>query len=381
MGGGAKNIVIIHYQPLEMFPPVLNSIDFFSENSGDQYALHVFTTATDSIKSFYVNKHANIIRSTQGFKKWGGIGTILRFLFFTVNALFKLIKLKPAAIYYYESHSALPVYLYKKYVNKRVRILIHYHEYMSPEEYRQKGMRVINYAHSKERYLYTVAEWISHTNGERMKMFLIDNPSIKRDICHIAPNFPSRKWAVAAKDQRNFNQIYKLVYVGSFGSFDDLYIREVLQWVKKNRGTVSLDIYSFNMPQHISNYIEELKADNIQVKGAVKYDSLPLVLKEYNIGLIMYKATSLNVKYCAPNKLFEYLACGLDVWFPEDMLGCYEYINSESFPKVIKINFRELDRFDVKTAANRNGIKERETDFYNEEVMKPLAKKLFALPG
>lgn len=376
MDKGKKNIVIIHCQALEIYPPVINCINFLSKEISEGYRLNVITTESDSVKTLYANKKVDILRISNNKRVKGGVGTLLRFANFTIRTLFKLIRSKPTAILYFESHSALPVFAYKRFFNKNARIFIHYHEYMSPDDYAQPGMRTINFAHSKEKHLFKTAEWISHTNSERMALFLKDNPSLDKRVCRIMPNYPSREWAFIPNRKKTIDQVCKLVYVGSFGSFEDLYIKEFLTWIKQNTGTISLDIYSFKVPAHVVAFIAELDAKNIELKGAVNYDSLPLVLKQYNVGIIMYKATSLNVKHSEPNKLFEYLGCGLDVWFPEEMLGCYEYIHSESYPKVIKINFREIESFDFKSAIKRDGLKERNISFYSEDVLKPLAHKL-----
>jgi hypothetical protein len=376
-----KSIVIIHCQPLEIYPPVTNCINFLAKEVGEGYRLHVITSEPESVKTLYANKRVDILRISNSKKARGAVGTVMRFAKFTIRALFKLIRLKPAAILYFESHSALPVFAYKRFFNKNARVFIHYHEYMSPDDYAQPGMRTINFAHSKEKYLFKTAEWISHTNNERMDLFLKDNPSLDKRRCHIMPNYPLREWAFIPDREKKIGQVCGLVYVGSFGSFEDLYIKEFLTWVKQNAGTIFLDIYSFKVPAHVVAFIEELGAKNIELKGAVNYDSLPSVLTNYNVGVIMYKATSLNVLHSEPNKLFEYLGCGLDVWFPEEMLGCYPYIHEETYPKVIKVNFKDIDNFDFKSAIKRDGLKERDIAFYCEDVVQPLAYKLLNVSG
>ena len=45
---------------------------------------------------------------------------------------------------------------------------------------------------------------------------------------------------------------FKLVYIGSLG-LETSYLKEVLNWVKKNKDTVSLDIYSFNIKDDALN--------------------------------------------------------------------------------------------------------------------------------
>lgn len=371
-----ENIVVIHFQALEIFPPVLNCIRFLSKEIGDSARLNVITTRPDAINTLFSNEKIDILRISNSKRIKGGIGTLWRFANFTIRTLLRLIKLKPASILYYESHSALPTYIYKRFFNKNVRVLIHYHEYMSPEDYAQPGMRTINYSHLKEEYLYKIAVWISHTNNERMALFLKDNPSVNKSVCGIMPNYPSRKWACIPGRKKSIDEVCRLVYLGSFGSFEDLYIKEFLTWVKQQAGKVTLDIYSFSVPAHVTAFITGLGAQNIELKGTVNYESLPAVLKEYNVGVIMYKATTLNFKHNAPNKLFEYLGCGLDVWFPEEMQGCFEYIHSETHPKVIKVNFRDIKNFDYSTAIKRDGVNERDITFYCEDVLEPMAQKL-----
>ena len=45
----------------------------------------------------------------------------------------------------------------------------------------------------------------------------------------------------------------------------------------------------------------------------------------YDIGLILYKATTDNYRYNASNKLFEYLALNLSVMYSDKMLGIKPY--------------------------------------------------------
>jgi len=237
-------------------------------------------------------------------------------------------------------------------------------------------MRLVNYAHKKEKYLYEVATWISHTNEKRMQLFLGDNGFIDKEKCRIMPNYPPKDWSSNTEISNKVEQPLKIIYIGSFGSFEDLYIKEVLTWVKQLPAEVVLDIYSFNVTEEIRNFISALGAKNIGLKANVDYHNLPGVLKGYNIGLILYKATSLNFKFNAPNKLFEYLATGLDVWFPEEMLGCYPYIRGDAYPKVVKVDFKNLNDFDYQKASNKTGMVEKKTPFFCETVFASLVNKL-----
>jgi hypothetical protein len=96
------------------------------------------------------------------------------------------------------------------------------------------------------------------------------------------------------------------------------------------------------------------------------------------VGLILYKATSLNFRFNAPNKLFEYLAAGLDVWFPMEMLGCYPYLRNDYYPKVMKVDFTRLSTFNYHQALDKTEMIERRTAFFSEDIYGPLAEKIAA---
>ena len=70
---------------------------------------------------------------------------------------------------------------------------------------------------------------------------------------------------------------------------------------------------------------------------------MPALLADYDIGLILYKAHTKNYKYNAPNKLFEYLVCGLKVFYPDVMLGIKPYITEN----IIPLNFKNMTSIDT----------------------------------
>ncbi len=49
-----------------------------------------------------------------------------------------------------------------------------------------------------------------------------------------------------------------------------------------------------------------------------------------------------NYIYNEPNKYFEYYVCGLDVWFPKEMLGMYRNIQDHHKPFVKDLDFKKL---------------------------------------
>lgn len=63
-------------------------------------------------------------------------------------------------------------------------------------------------------------------------------------------------------------------------------------------------------------YYDELKAlcndkDNVEIIQPVNFDEIIPTLTTYDIGLFYYEPTNFNIKYCLPNKLFEYIQARL----------------------------------------------------------------------
>ena len=75
------------------------------------------------------------------------------------------------------------------------------------------------------------------------------------------------------------------------------------------------------------------------------YDDLPDLLRDFHAGLILYKGNTPNYIYNETNKLFEYLACGLDVLYPRQMVGVKPYVCRDARPRVIECEFENMDGF------------------------------------
>ncbi|MCG2462607.1 hypothetical protein K8352_17730 [Flavobacteriaceae bacterium F89] len=215
-------------------------------------------------------------------------------------------------------------------------------------------MKFVKYSHYFEtRFIYAKATWISQTNEDRLTLFQKDYPNIDRGKMHIMPNYPPKAWRNHLKPwhERKKNS---MVYVGSL-AFESTYIREFCDWIKSQE-YYTLDIYSYNFHLEVENYLNNIHDDKIRFfPRGIEYDLLPTILNQYSIGVILHKAFNENYKYNATNKLFEYLACDLNVWFSKELLGCFKYINSGSYPIVKPFDFLNLERinpYGLETAKN-----------------------------
>ena len=239
-------------------------------------------------------------------------------------------------------------------------------------------MKLSFYFHQLENWLYPTAAWISHTNSDRMRKFTHDLSGVTVSNQQILPNFPPRSWQ--QEPQKRVLVPLKVVYVGSF-SFETMYVKEFATWVDNQKGSVVWDIYSINYTIDVKEYVTNLKSSSITLHDGVDYESLPRILKNYNVGVILYKGHISNYVYNAPNKLFEYMACGLDVWFPDVMVSCMPYCTKNEFPSVMAVHFESLEEFEWEQSAEHAGKTRRVSSYYCEGALEPLMRTLLNGPS
>lgn len=332
---------IVHFQPLEKYPPVVNMLRFLSKETGGDCKIEVLTTGTCGFH-WELEVPGIIIRRITWWKPSAGrLRRAWQYLIFNIFSLLFLWRMRPQAILYYETLSAFAPWFYKKWIKRKIPVFIHYHEYTTENEYKT-GMVLSRYLHNKELYLYKDA-WVSHTNVKRVELFKKDAGVFQPHNTGILPNYPPAGWMEHIKKVlRSDDHRIGFVYVGAL-SVTSMYSREMALFVAAHPDSCYWDIYSDNHQPEARRFLDELGASNIHFKGAVLYDELPAILPAYDIGVILYNGSTANYVYNAPNKLFEYLVCGLNVWYPPVMEGVKSYENSVTKPWVKGIDFNHLE--------------------------------------
>lgn len=365
-----KRIVIIHFQPIELYPPIQNLL---TELNRRNLAASVFTTAASPrlYKPFQISDHVKLIRIGKSYQSFKAAVRYLNYLRFFSASLIHLAYNRPDRILYFETISSWPAYIYKRFFKSNCEILIHYHEYTSVEEYKN-GMNLSRYFHQMEKWIYPRASWVSHTNHFRMEMFKRDIEPIQVRNAQIIPNYPPTNWRT---DPKQFKDVpLRIVYVGSL-SLATMYTKEFANWIVSKRGEITWDIYSYNFTSDVEAFLRKLNAPWIKLMPGVEYNQLPSILKQYDIGVILYTGHLPNFIYNAPNKFFEYLACGLDVWFPNVMIGSLEFVREDISPKVLTFDFTNLKEMNLAKAMEKIDLT-RENSFFCENSLTPLINKL-----
>ena len=274
-------------------------------------------------------------------------GTVMKlgkYAWFQLATLLRLIVQRPDAIIYIEPSSAFPVYLYSL-LRPRVPVFIHHHEYHSPDQFLRPGMRLIRWFHRLEQQrLLPRARWVSHTNAKRLELFCQDCPGVPESARRILPNYPPRAWRDGVNTAwAQTDGPFRFVYVGSL-SLRDTFLEGFVRWLQTQPlGSVQFDVYAYNLDAPTRSFLEQAHGEVIRFfPQGVPYDDLPGVLRQYHAGVILYRAETLNYRYNETNKLFEYLICGLDVWYSQRMEGVRPHARADARPRVIECDFENM---------------------------------------
>lgn len=360
-------IVLVHFQPPEYYPPLVNICKYLSKKI-NQSDVFLFTNSIDSelIADTTLKNFRNIFKFKADDTR---IIRMFKAIYFNLYVAIQLFRLKPSTVLYFETSSAFPAFLYFLFYPGKARLFVHYHEYTSLQQYKQ-GMLLDRIWHFCEtNFLYKKAYWISQTNKYRCEMFLKDYPFVDPKLLRALPNFPPQSWITNeySVKQRMKTPPFRIIQIGSI-SMKHMYAKELFDWIEKMKGHFTLDIYTFSLQADIVTYLQELRCPFIQIKGSIPYSQIPNILGNYDIGVILYRANSENVIYCASNKLFEYLAGGLDVWVSKVMLGSADYIRFNDFPKVSFVDFESLDELDWEGLIDRENLSFAPSEYFMERI-------------
>ncbi len=352
-------VAILHQLPIEYYPPLTNILKYFSDVQ-DVQVLAV-TCHNDKGRAPYsqprieLRRYPFAVRGDSFYQRWK------KAFAWHWAAARTLADFRPDVLMYFEPHSALAAFLYFWWFRGKARLFIHHHEYYTPGDYRQPGNRLTRLNHFFERrFLLPRAYWISQTNSDRLRFFQSDHPEVETQKLHVMPNLPPQRWLQREAVQNQFaTPTLRLVYVGSV-SLHDTFIGPLVDWLLANPAlAISLDVFAYNCDPVTLEFLKKSSGETVRFhERGVDYDELPTLLRQFDVGVILYRCRTVNYQYNASNKLFEYLTCGLDVWYPPTMLGVKPYARDDAWPRVMEIDYDELTSVDLSKMRSRDGLRE-----------------------
>jgi hypothetical protein len=324
-----NKLTIVHFQPVEGYPPVMNVIDSMVSEGVETNVISTNHRGGD----WFVNSNSEVLRIG---KSYGSvINRYLCYLQFAIIGFWKLLKFKPGAIMIYESYSVLPVFLYS-IICPKVNLLIHYHEFESKAE-KQRASGYSQFLFFLEKRLLSKAIWVSQTNIERKFKFQALFPQINEKQFRVFPNYPSENWVVKEKNRKNENSdIVKFIHVGSLG-IETTFVREFIEWIQMQEGRATLTVVSQNLEQAVIDLISQ--KHGVTLIRNIPYQELPEMIVKHHVGVVLYTGHVPNFIYNVPNKVNEYLACGLNVWYSDVLISTHEFAEENPQYPLYSVDF------------------------------------------
>ncbi len=306
------NLLILHFQNASKYPPVQNFIYELEKNK-------VFYKCI-STGSPIGNKDNNSV-----------VYSKYKHSSFILISLYYLFRYRPKRIIYFETYSSLPVFIYSFFTRLFLSsdILVHFHEYETLDERNKVSLYYKLLSSLETNRILPKANWISHTNPDRLQFFLSDYPKLNSKKCHIIQNMPNENWRnnKLNVNSTSINSIKKIVFVGSLGA-DSSLINEFIMLVNSQKYNVTLDVFSGNIDAKSKAILKS--QEWIKLFPPKDYNSLPILFKNYDCGLILYSGISKNHSFSIPNKFFEYASCGLSVLTSNKLRTLNSYIINEN---------------------------------------------------
>jgi hypothetical protein len=336
----SKKIAILHFNVIEKYPPVMNFIfDAFEENSEIQ--ILVFTTKNTT--SYITPTFPNTKIYRFGTIEKHLIKRYFSYISFNLSSFFILLFNEVSHITVFESLSVFPLWLLSK-LKSQMRAHIHFHEYISDFE-REKSSLYMKSLFMLENELllkYTC----SHTNEDRKQLFLRDKLFLKEEQVQVRQYRPPNSWwnQYGQFKQQNRDGKIRMVHLGACDN-NTMYIKKVLDWVYRNQEILELAFISNQLDFETEKLIFSYSTSSIRVIKPIDYYDLPKELIKYDIGLVLYKGHVPNYIYNIPNKVYEYLSCGLKVI----CVDCLISVRSLYNPNIKFLNFQnDFDEINIR---------------------------------
>ena len=131
-------ISIFHFNPIEWYPPAMNFLACLEKNLPENSSVKVYTSSLSSRHMTFEipSNRIEIIRHGNFRVRKKPLGRYFQYFKYYFFSTVSSIHWKPDKILYYETLSAPTAYVLMK-LFKNLKVFVHFHEYMTPEEYKR----------------------------------------------------------------------------------------------------------------------------------------------------------------------------------------------------------------------------------------------------
>jgi hypothetical protein len=339
----ALRVACVHVLPVEYYPPAMTMLEILASNP--DWSVRVWTTENARGQDRWDPSNLRVERPRKASTTSSLPVRTAGYLNWHLGAARAISAWNPHVVISVEPHSALATWIYYKVFNGKAGLFIHHHEHYAPEDFNAPGMRLLRATRGAERDdLFHRALWISQTNEQRLRLLMQKNPTVPAEVFRVFPNFPPKAWIENAKGARRLTSDARIhfLYLGS-ASLEDTFIGEAAAWIARHQDEATLTIVGNNIAESAWSYVRSLNAPNISTDNrGWMYDDIPRRLADFDIGLVLYRGNTQNFIFNVPNKVVEYLAAGLAVWYPREMTATAEFQRQHSGLRMSEIDFSRL---------------------------------------
>ncbi len=193
--------------------------------------------------------------------------------------------------------------LFKKWF--RLKIIYHQIELFEPSRANRIDRFLFNFSAKKSDRI----DIIIMPEQNRLAYFKEVFPVNEKTHTLIMPN--SNNNQIALKENASSQEKTIIGHIGNVGM--DHYIKAFLEAIKSlPKEKFEIHFIGF-LKEEVLELINSYALNNIKVIGQIPHKELDKHYRKIDIGVILYKDVSLNHRFCAPNKLYEYWSYGIPV--------------------------------------------------------------------
>ena len=170
---------------------------------------------------------------------------------------------------------------------------------------------------------------------------------------------------------RETNNQIKLVHHGVANSNRGL--EKMIEIVAESEERFTLDMFLTGNEKYIKYLSGNIKTSRIRILPPIKHNLIIQTISYYDLGFFYVEPTTVNLKYCLPNKLFEFIQARLAILIgpSPEMMGIVEehdigFISKEFSLESMKELLRTIKISDIDNAKSNTEIAAKELCFENQ---------------
>lgn len=310
-----SQVSIISINPITNIPSLRFIVDFFIKK---QFSINITEIRISSLNNYYDNIKGVTHTPIAVFKNFNdyqkGITQLTKKKYSgAVRALKSVLKAKQKNLIYTNDFQVVAMFflLKKFYPSSKTKIIYHQYELIEEQLLGKLSSLLYKYVLKKAKQI----DCAVFPEVNRLKYFA-KKSALKIENTLLFPN--TCLFQEESKTQSGYlknipDNHFVVLHVGSVGGKQH-YFESFIETIKElsNEENISF-VFLGRTTKEIRDIIQKENLINTYFIDSIPHEELASIYNRANLGVILYKGTSLNYEYCAPNKLYEFWSNGIPV--------------------------------------------------------------------